>query len=122
MNKYCVVFLGEKADSYQLAAVKINFKRFFKLTDVQTEHFFSGKEIFLKKNITQEEALKLALTIDDMGGISYIEPIASTLKLPDGLTQDRRIKDRRTLQDRRRYSRAGIHSDRRFHGKRRKEE
>ncbi|MCP3850013.1 MAG: hypothetical protein GY694_07220 [Gammaproteobacteria bacterium] len=121
MNKYCIVFLGEIDDAFQLDAVKINFKRFFKLTDVQTEHIFSGKEIFLKKDITQEEALKFAMQIDEMGGISYIEPIAPTFKLPDGLTQDRRFKYRRKFQDRRHYSRAGIHSDRRFHSERRKE-
>jgi len=60
------------------------------------------------------------MQIDEMGGISYIEPLAPTFELPEGITQDRRFNNRRKFQDRRQHSRAGIHSERRVHNDSRK--
>jgi len=52
MSTYCIVFIGEIDDEFQLDTVKLNFKRYFKLTEIQTKYLFSGKEITLKKNLT----------------------------------------------------------------------
>ena len=120
MSKYCLVFLGEIDTTFQLDTVKLSFRQHFKLTEIQTRYIFSGKEITLKKNLTQEEALKFAMRIDEMGGISYIEPMPPELQLPEGVIHDRRAGDRRKRTDRRDHSRAGISADRRHKKDRRK--
>lgn len=119
MTKFNLIFAGEISDGFELEDVKQNFQKKFHLTEVQTKYVFSGKEIILKRNLTQEKALEFALSIDDIGGVSYFEPI-SEVSLPPGVTEDRRKGDRRKRQDRRKGYRAGINADRRINSDRRK--
>jgi len=55
-----------------------------------------------------------------MGGVSYIDPMAPDMALPEGLTQDRRTKERRIRFNRRMKTRAGIGTDRRIRQDQRK--
>ena len=120
MSKFNLVFSGEISEGFELSQVKQNFKEHFHLTDAQTHYIFSGKEIILKKNLTQEDALKYALHIDEIGGISYFEAIEEKIKLPDGVIEERRKGERRQRIDRRHHYRAGIAADRRIKPDRRK--
>ena len=120
MSKFCIVFLGETNEPFKLDTVKNNFKQYFKLSEIQTKYLFSGKEITLKKNLNQEEALQFAIRIDEMGGVSYIDSMEPDLQLPDNITQDRRLKERRMHIDRRHHARSGIGTDRRINHQRRK--
>ncbi len=122
MSKYCVIFIGEVNDGFQLDTVKLNFKKHFKLSEIQTKYIFSGKEIILKKELTQEKALEFAMQIDEMGGVGYIEPMAPDIELPEGVTHDRRQFNRRQRVERRDRARAGISADRRIHADRRKQD
>ncbi|WP_198262726.1 hypothetical protein [sulfur-oxidizing endosymbiont of Gigantopelta aegis] len=115
MPKYCLYFSGEVNHSHHTDTVKDNFKKHFRLSTSQLSYIFSGKEVRLKKELSQEEALNYAVKIDSLGGISYIEAMASTITLPTGIENDRRNKDRRTFNNRRNHIRAGIVSDRRIH-------
>ena len=121
MSKFNLIFAGEISEGFEPEQVKQNFKEKFHLTDVQTKYIFSGKEIILKKNLTQMEALEFALSIDDIGGVSYFEPIKDDIHLPPGVTEDRRKGERRKRSDRRKGYRAGINADRRIHRDRRKQ-
>ena len=120
MSMFNVIFSGEISEGFELDDVKNNFKNHFHLSDLQTEFIFSGKEVILKKNLTQVQALEFAMSIDDIGGISYFEPIKEAINLPPGVTEDRRKGERRKRADRRKNYRAGINSDRRIHSDRRK--
>jgi len=120
VSKFNLLFAGEINEDYELEVVQNNFQEFFHLTDVQTKYIFSGKEIILKKNLTQEKALEYALKIDEIGGISYFIPVTAELNLPPGVFKDRRIAERRKRSDRRNGYRAGISADRRMKADRRK--
>jgi hypothetical protein len=122
MVKYCLVFEGEIDNSFQLDKVKLNFKHHFKLTEIQIKYIFSGKEITLKKGLSQKDALNFAMRIDEMGGVSYIEPMPPEVNLPKDIIHDRRIVGRRHHTDRRDHARAGISADRRIKSDRRKSE
>lgn len=119
MSRFNLIFAGEIAHDFEPDAVKQNFKSYFHLSDVQVKYIFSGKEIILKKNLTQEQALNYALKIDEIGGVTYFEPV-NDVKLPEGVTEDRRKDQRRKRADRRKIFRAGISADRRVHCDRRK--
>lgn len=120
MLKFNLIFSGEIAHDFELSKVKKNFKSQFQLTDIQVEYIFSGKEIVLKKNLTEEQVLKFALSIDEIGGVSYYEPVAEIYDLPEGVTENRRSDQRRKWADRRKIYRAGTFTDRRIHANRRK--
>ena len=118
MRRYNLVFSGEISHGFDSAQVKKNFKNRFHLTDIQIRHIFSGRNIILKKNLSQEKTLKYASIIDEIGGISYFEPNTETY-LPLGVKDDRRLDNRRKRPDRRKSYRAGHTADRRFHPERR---
>jgi len=122
MSKYCIIFIGEINDNFKLDSVKLNLKRHFKLSEIQTQYIFSGKEVTLKKDMSQKSALQFAMRLDEMGAVSYIEPMTPDIHLPEGISQDRRIKFRREKNDRRNHARAGLSADRRIHCERRKQD
>lgn len=120
MSKYYLTFSGEITDSFKLDEVKSNFKKQFKLSEVQSEYIFSGKHITLKKELTQQEVLRLATLIDKIGGISYIEPMTKNNCLPLDVSNDRRFNQRRVkIYGRRRLTRGGLLSNRRKKNERR---
>ena len=120
MAEFNLIFSGEITPDFELNEVKQKFKDHFHLSDIQIQYIFSGKEVILKKNLTEELVLKYALTIDEMGGVSYFEPVSKTLELPEGLIEDRRGGERRKKTERRKVYRAGISAERRVHIDRRK--
>ncbi|MCU7937784.1 MAG: hypothetical protein KZQ64_04870 [gamma proteobacterium symbiont of Bathyaustriella thionipta] len=119
MPKYYLTFSGEITNTYNINEVKRNFKQRFKITELQSKIIFSGKPITLKRNLTQQQVLRLATVIDEMGGVSYIEPM-DKVTLPAGVQSDRRLNQRRVkIYGRRKYIRGGLLSNRRKNGERR---
>lgn len=119
MANYRLLFLGEINDSFQLDTVRHKFKNYFKLTEIQTRYIFSGKEVVLKKNLSQQSALQYAMKIDAMGGITYIEAMPVDIFLPEKIEYDRRTGERRLRMVRRHQVRAGLSMDRRIYRERR---
>lgn len=119
MLKYQLIFLGEINDLFQLDRVRHSFKKRFKLSESQTNILFSGKEIILKKDLNQHDALQYALHIDGLGGVCYIEAMKSELFLPEGVTFERRNQIRRAQTERRLHDRSTLNMDRRIHHERR---
>ena len=113
MTLYHLLFSGEISDGFDIRIVKSNFKLHFQLSETQIDEYFSGHEVTIKNDLTQVEALELALQIDKLGGVSYLIPIEDEILLPDGITADRRKECRRIQFDRRTGHRAGINADRR---------
>lgn len=113
MSNYYLSFSGEINNQLSLEQVKLNFKNKFKLTELQLVHVFSGKNMVLKKNLTQAEVLYYIAEIDKLGGISYIETMNKTV-LPSGIDSDRRYNQRRIrLNGRRNTQRDSFLSNRR---------
>ena len=121
MAKFHLLFSGEINDEFELEVVKKNFKNYFHLTDLQINYIFSGKEIILKKNLTQKKALQFALQFDKLGGISHFVSIAKEIYLPLGIAENRRKRVRRKITERRKHYRAGIITNRRLNIARRKD-
>lgn len=119
MKRFNLIFSGEISPEFNLLQVKQNFKKRFRLSDLQVEKIFSGKNVILKKNLSEEDILKYVSVIDELGGVSYFED-STILNLPPGVTKDRRRFDRRTRTDRRKVYRSSITADRRIHQDRRR--
>jgi hypothetical protein len=119
MTRFNLVYSGEISEDFELEQVKQNFKNYFRLSDDKIDLIFSGKTITLKKALVQEKALEFAIKIDELGGVSYFEPINDDIVLPAGVYIDRRKAERRIKKDRRKTYRAGINTDRRVHADRR---
>ena len=113
---YQVVFNGATTEEYNLATTKKRFAKAFKLSLKKTERLFSGKDHVLKTNISEEDALKFAVAIANVGCECYIEPVPhedDISKLP-GFVERRRGGERRVNAPRRKTARpASINPDRR---------
>ncbi len=115
MTQFHLLFSGEITDEFDISIVKSNFKQHFQLFEAQIDEYFSGQEILIKNDLSQLDALELALQIDKLGGVSYLIPIENESILPDGITADRRTEQKRRIKiDRRTGYRTGINADRRI--------
>lgn len=119
MKKYNVIFNGGLNGEYDLITVKAKFQKFFNLSQIKVEYLFTGKDIKIKTECSQTQALKYVSKIDEMGGICYIEPVDDT-ELPKGVLYDRRFSVRRVNPERRHSFRSDKKSDRRSGKDRRK--
>lgn len=113
MSQFHLLFSGEISEEFETNIVRSNFKNHFQLSELQVEHYFSGHEVIIQSDLTQLEALELAMQIDRLGGVSYLIPAENKIVLDDGVIIDRRKKHRRKIRRRNCY-RAGINSDRRM--------
>lgn len=113
MSQFHLLFSGEISEEFETNLVRSNFKNHFQLSDLQIEDYFSGHEIVIESDLTQVEALELAMQIDKLGGVCYLIPEENKIVLHDGVIIDRRKKQRRKIMRRNGY-RAGINADRRM--------
>ncbi len=111
--QYQLVFAGEIKAHLDPDEVKQSFARTFHLSEQQISHLFSGKTHIIKKNITQDQALKYAVKMDEVGVISYVDIKENDIQLPPGVSADRRTRDRRLRPDRRSITRSNILPERR---------
>jgi hypothetical protein len=115
-DSYQIVFNGATTEEYDLDTTKKRFAKAFKLSMKKTERLFSGRDHVLKTNISEEEALKFAVAIANVGCECYIEAVPhddDISKLP-GFIERRRGGERRVNPPRRKTVRhASIRPDRR---------
>jgi len=111
--QYQLVFSGEIKEGLNPDEVKQVFARQFSVSELQIKHLFSGETHIIKKNITQDEALKYVVKMDEIGVISYVDIKQNELQLPPGITEDRRKRESRIRTDRRTFARGSIVPDRR---------
>jgi len=120
MSRFNLIFSGEIAPDFELSDVQLNFKNYFHLSEMQVKYIFSGKDIILKKNLNEAQVLQYAIGIDEIGGVTYYEPVSEAFNLPEGVKEERRKEERRKKTERRKSYRSGIVVDRRLHTDRRK--
>ena len=113
MSQFYLLFSGEISEEFESNLVRSNFKNHFQLSELQVEHYFSGHEVIIQSDLTQVEALELAMQIDKLGGVTYLIPAENEILLHDGVIIDRRKKQRRKIIRRSGY-RAGINANRRM--------
>lgn len=94
-ERYRVVFNGQTTGDYPLAKTKARFGKAFKLPAAKVEKIFSGAEVTLKKNVTEEQAMAFAVKLAEIGCETYIELIPETLGFEERRLKDRRVKFRR---------------------------
>ena len=71
--QYQLVFAGETKEGLNPDEVMQAFARVFRVSDEQMKHLFSGKTHIIKKDITQEQALKYVVKLDEIGAVSYVD-------------------------------------------------
>ena len=111
--QYQLVFAGETKEGLNPDEVIQAFSRVFRVSDEQMTHLFSGKTHRINTDITQEQALKYVVKLDEIWAVSYVDIKDDELYLPPGVTEDRRKRDRRFKPDRRKVTRSNILPDRR---------
>ena len=66
-ERYNLVFKGELVKSFELAQVKQNISKLFKVDGAKLEALFSGKAVVLKKNLDFDTATKYRVAIKKAG-------------------------------------------------------
>ncbi len=122
-DRYQIIFSGTTTDEYDLETTKKRFARYFKLSLKKTERLFTGKEHILKSNISEDEALRFAVAVANIGCECYIEtiPYDDDISHQPGFVERRLHGERRINPPRRKTARsASINPDRRRNRGRRK--
>lgn len=116
-----IVFDGTMTGEFDEATTKKRFRALFRLQNQQVEQLFSGKTYTIKKNLSEADAMQIAIRIADAGCECYIEtmPDANDLSYEPGFVERRRIGNRR-LKFRRGPRAGAIVPDRRRDNGRRK--
>ena len=70
---YSVVVTGGIVDGFELAQVKANVAKMFKLSDAQIEKMFAGKPVAIRRGVEKEQALKLRAALTKAGAVSAIK-------------------------------------------------
>lgn len=92
---YRVVFAGQITGDYTLKQTKARFAKAFKLTAAIAEKFFSGREIVLRSNMSEDKAMDFAVKLAEIGCETYIEIVPSDPNYEERRTTIRRIRFRR---------------------------
>ena len=70
---YRVVFAGNITGDFSLDRTKDRFGKAFRLSEDKVERIFNGKEITLKRNLSEEGAMDFAVKLAEIGCETYIE-------------------------------------------------
>ena len=98
---YQVIFNGALTGEHDLAESKLRFSRLFKLDSARTERYFSGRDVILKKNISEAEAMDYAIKLVEAGCECFVELMPD----PDDPTLQPGFVERRKTVRRRRFRR-----------------
>jgi len=90
--RYRIVFNGTTTGEYTPAVTRKRFARQFRLDAKKVETIFSGKELVIKDNLTEEAAMNFAIKIAEVGCECQIVPIQDAELPPSG---ERRKEERR---------------------------
>lgn len=75
-KRYNVIFQGELVGGADLAAVKENIARLFKMDMQKVEALFSGKKVVLRKDADQATAMKLRAAMKQAGARCDMVPVS----------------------------------------------
>ncbi|MBO6556098.1 MAG: hypothetical protein JJ934_11720 [Pseudomonadales bacterium] len=70
---YRVVFAGNITGDFSLDRTKTRFGKTFRLSADKVERIFNGKEITLKRNLSEAGAMDFAVKLAEIGCETYIE-------------------------------------------------
>ncbi len=76
-NTFAVAFDGAIADGADAARVKASVARLFKVEPAKVEPLFSGKRVYIKKNIDRATALKYQAALQQAGALCEVVDLAS---------------------------------------------
>ncbi len=115
---YRLVFDGTTTGEYDLDTSKKRLQHFFKIPAGKVNQLFTGEEVVVKTNISEQLAMKFAFKIAEAGCECYIEPVPDDNDpTTDPNFVERRKSDRR-LRPRRPPRPGAIIPDRRNRGRR----
>ena len=97
---YRVIFSGSTTGEFELAECKKRFSALFKLDAQRTEKYFSGSEIVLKKNVTEDQAMDYAIRVMEAGCECIVEPMPDPgdLSLQPGFKEQRKVVRRKRFR------------------------
>lgn len=78
-TRYNLVFAGKVVPGADVAKVKQNLARLFKIDDAKVAALFSGKQVVLKKDADQATAMKFRATLKQAGAECVMAPVAEQL-------------------------------------------
>lgn len=73
--QYDIVFDGTVAPGKDVQEVKKKLAALFKIDMAKAERLFTGKPVFIKKNVDFEEASRYWEIFDKVGAVCKMEPI-----------------------------------------------
>lgn len=75
--KFRLAFKGEIAPGAEIGEVKEKLCALFKTDQTRIDTLFSGKTTILKKDIPEDEALKLKASFEKTGALAVVEPVVA---------------------------------------------
>ena len=89
---YSVIVTGQIAEGFELAQVKANMGKLFKLAEAQVDKLFAGKPVALRRGMDKDTAVKMAATIKKVGAVVSVKvakaaPVKATAKQSDVSSQ-----------------------------------
>jgi hypothetical protein len=85
--KFRLAFKGEIAPGAEIGEVKEKLCALFKTDQTRIETLFSGKTTILKKDIPEDEALKLKTSFEKTGALAVVEPVVA--QVPPMVTESK---------------------------------
>ncbi len=92
---YRVVFAGKITGDFTLEKTKARFAKAFKLNAAKAERFFSGREVVLRSNLSEDKAMEFAVKLAEIGCETFIEYAQTDPDFEERRTTIRRIRFRR---------------------------
>lgn len=106
MKYYKIIFSGIILPDHDMVQVKNDIKRILKLTDENSDIFFSGKPIVIKKNLSLEQAHTIKSALENKGLLINLEEYSelnerqSPIDMQPSSTHHRHNTSNRTMQHR----------------------
>ena len=100
-NRYQIKFDATITGEFDLDMTRRRFKKVFDLTQPALEKLFSGKELLIKKDLTEDSAMQFATKIADTGCECVIERVqdeGEEYYEENRAAHDRRIRYRRDVR------------------------
>ena len=90
---YNVVFSGELVDQAAPETARRKLMALFHLDEARVEQLFSGRRIFIKRNLDLDTAARLQDAFRKAGGRALIEPVDAAENRPDSESKPERASD-----------------------------
>jgi len=121
-DTFRVIFNGTITEEYDRVTTVKRFAKYFKISQKKAKLLFSGSEQVIKADLTEEDAMKLAMAIATVGCECVIEQVPEDYDLSKrpGFVERRNGANRRLMKSRRKIVRgSAVKPDRRQNNGRR---